>query len=256
MPLLSRVYKRPVVQGIHYYQPPPGQAEGNDGDSVCGVQGSSGGAENTLKETLPPAESKPKKEAGPSKEQIERWVRKGYQKGKAEAEARYKELLETASQKLSQVEQEAKSCLRQARQRAREILVASEANVVELSIAIAEKLVKNQLEAAPHTVAQIVRESINSLPEEEQVEVYVHPEDLPACLTELSQTEQAGRLQVKEFLPDERLSRGSCRVESESGTVEYLLDEELEKIRATLLEMASAGEPADSQEGEAAYGKH
>ena len=98
----------------------------------------------------------------------------------------------------------------------------------------------------------IVRESINSLPEEEEVEVYLHPEDLPACLSEFGQTEQSGCPHIKEFLPDERLSRGSCRVESESSTAEYLLDEELEKIRATLLEMASTGEPVDLEEGEAA----
>lgn len=253
MLLLSKVFKRPAVQGIHYYQPPPGQVTGNAGDPDCSRQDHSGGSDYQ-KHIL--SESKPKKEDVTSEEEIERLVSKGYQKGKAEAEARYRELLETASQKLSQVEREAKSCLQQARQRAREILAASEANLVELSIAIAEKLINSQLEAAPHTVARIVRESINSLPAEEPVEIYVHPEDLPACISELGQAGQNSGLQIKEFLPDGRLPRGSCRVESESGKVEYLLDEELEKIRATLLEMAPADGPADSQEEEAAYNKH
>ncbi len=240
MLLSSRIFKRPTVLGIYCYQPATARTEEKETEP-----------ENSI-----PAATETIEENMLFREKIETSTSQGYQDGKREAETHYRELLEATSRRLAQLEESARSCLQQAKQRAREILDASEPDLVRLSTAIAEKLINNQLEAAPHTIAWIVRESIRSLPVEEPVEVHVNPEDLPACISELGQAGQSNCLNITEYLPEARLSRGSCRVESASGTVEYFLDEELEKIKEALLEMVPAEKDTESRGAEAAYGKH
>ncbi|NMA91961.1 MAG: hypothetical protein GX973_02415 [Firmicutes bacterium] len=241
--MLSRVFKRPPVQGIYYYPEQDLDCQAAADSPVCGKE--------KLDEV---GESKQK--YLPTDEEIDRWIRKGYQKGKAEAEARYQELLQEATQRLNQVKEEANQYLQEAKRKSREILAASETNMVELALAVAEKLIKDRLKVEPRAVLNLVRESMGSLPEEEGVAVYLNPQDLPACLAEFERIEPGKERRIKEFLPDENLSRGSCRVESESGTVEYLLDEEVKKLRTTLLEMASTEEKAGLEERETAYDKH
>lgn len=265
MPLLSRVFKQPPVNGIYSYRiPGPGADDAGEAVESNGEADLSGNSEQLPEKSLSPPE--PENEdneaamALAAEERIEDAVRQGYlegkAEGKAEAEAASRELLEKASRKLKEAGEEARDCLQQARRRAREIVSASETDIVELAVAIAEKLIISQLELAPQKVTQIVRESMRRLAdEEEQLEVYLHPADLPVCRKSLGgQFATAGAPGSRlELLPDERLSRGSCRIESESSTVEYLLDAELKKIRETLLEIASTKKQSESREEELAY---
>ncbi len=267
MPLLSRVYKQPRVSGIYDYRVSP-EVETETYDTaalmpVCNEAESPGDLNRQHKESCPLSESDDHAIAADGVEEctVETATRQGYleglAEGKAEAESRSKELLEEAFQKLDEAEREAASCLQQARQKAREIVRASEADIVELSVAIAEKLIQDQLEIAPHKVARIVKESIGHFSDEEaQLEVYLHPEDLVACRKNLDPPGGSAAEARLKLLPDERLSRGSCRVESESSTAEYLMNDELKKIRETLLQIASAAEQGESGEEELTYASH
>lgn len=265
MPLLSRVYKKPCISGICSYQIPgleagasgyaPGKGvEKRSEQPACTAQPRSGVA-------LPPENKSPAARAGGGS--LEDAAKPGCpeeaENRRAEAEAGAKELLKKASRKLEEAEQEAAACLQQARLRAREIVSASENEIVELSVAIAEKLIQDQLEIAPRKVAGIVRKTMSRhFPrEEEQLEVYLHPVDLPACRKDLEQFAEvsAAGAGIK-LLPDEQLSRGSCRIESESSMVEYLLNDELERIRETLLQIAPAKEQKESREEALAYAGH
>lgn len=263
MPLLSRVFKQPGVSGIHYYQVPgPVETRSSGTAAVESAKKEAvppGDRERLAKETLPLPEDR-ERAARAEEERIEIASRQGYleglEEGKAEGETRSRELLEEAVRKLEEARQKAEACLQQARQQARQIVGSSEAKIVELSVAIAEKLIQDQLEIAPEKVTRIVQESIRCFPDEkERLKVYLHPVDLPVCREELGQSANntAGETRLK-LLPDERLSRGSCRVESENGTAEYLLDDELKKIRETLLQIASANK--DSRKEEPAYASY
>lgn len=268
MPLLSRVYKRPRISGICAYQ-----VAGAGAGSIRVASGK--GAE---KEIGPPAGTGRLRGKGSPPLQSGAFAGTSIKAGeeplenvagsecperaagdKAEAEAGARELLEKACRRLEEAEQEAAACLQQARLRAREIISASEADIVELSVAIAEKLIQDQLEIAPRKVARIVQESMSRhfSREEEQLEVYLHPVDLPACRKGLEGFAGGSTAGARiKLLPDERLSRGSCRIESENSMVEYLLNDELEKIRETLLQLASAEERKQSREEGLAYASH
>ncbi|MEW5785303.1 MAG: FliH/SctL family protein [Bacillota bacterium] len=147
--------------------------------------------------------------------------------------------------------------MREARQRSREIIAASEVKVVELAMAAAERLLQTQLEMAPEKVIHIVREAMRLMGGGEKMAVYVSPPDLGACLgMQEKMKAEFSEVNRLEFLPDEALSRGSCRIESENGTAEYLLHEESRQLKEMLLAIARREETKQLEEEEPAYGKH
>lgn len=160
----------------------------------------------------------------------------GFEQGRARAEKEHRRLLQEAEK----ARNEARETLRQAHSRAGEIVASSEETIVELAVAVAERLVRAELSLSPDTVRSIVRETLDMLNGGEQVAVFVHPEDLPTCrdFGESLREEFPGLLKLEMF-SDETMTRGSCRVESESGVAEYSLDEEHARLREKLLEVAA-----------------
>lgn len=249
--MLSRILKQPRVSGIHdYLIPGPAAAEPPGAVAL----GEAGERSPSPDHPVPPGgvgpaegESDPASETtAPSGEErariAEEGYRRGLEEGRAEVEARSGELLEEAARRLEEAHREAEACLQQARQGAREIIAASEAEIVKLAVAVAEKLIHDQLEIAPWKVSRIVQEAMRLFTGEgEQLQVYLHPADLSACRKSLELFADSAESRLM-LLPDEGLSRGSCRIESESSIVEHLLKEELDKIRETLLETAAGGE--------------
>lgn len=247
---LPKVYKRPRVAGQVFYAPPAPKESG------CAVSQHCGREEAPVLCAQPPAERAQEAERPDSPglvQQKEQWIQDGYKLGIEQAEAECRHLTQEAQGKLK----EAELCLRDARQRSREIVASSEVKVVELAIAAAEQLIKTYLELAPEKIIYVVRETLRLLNGGGPLELYVSPADLPACLEmrEILKSEfrEISRLEI---LPDENLSRGSCRVESENGSAEYLLYDESRRLREMLLDIARREAREKTGEGAAAYGRY
>lgn len=186
-------------------------------------------------------------------ERMQECLREGYEQGKVKAEDECRAMRESASAKLK----EAELSLREAKQRYKEIIASSETKIVELSLAVAERLVYKQLDVAPETVKAIVRETMNMLNGGEQVDLYVNPEDLDLCRQYGEQLKDEFADIVKlEIIADVKLPRGSCRIESEMGVAEYLLEEEKEQLKEMLLNLARREEKEAVEEDDSSYGKH
>lgn len=186
-------------------------------------------------------------------ERMQDCLREGYEQGKAKAEDECCTMRESAAAKLK----DAELSLREAKQRYKEIIASSETKIVELSLAVAERLVYKQLEIAPDTVKAIVRETMNMLNGGEQVDLYVNPEDLDLCRQYGEQLKEEFADIVKlEILSDSKLARGSCRIESENGVAEYLLEEEKEQLKEMLMNLARKEEKEAVEEEDSSYGKH
>ncbi len=186
-------------------------------------------------------------------EKLEQCIHEGYEQGKTKAEDECRTMRESAANKLK----EAELSLREARQRAKEIIASSETKIVELALAVSERLVRTQLSVAPETVTAIVRETMNMLNGGEQVELYVNPADIDACVGFSDRLKEEFKEIVKlEVLADSQLPKGSCRIESESGVAEYLIEEEKEALEKTLLQLARKEETKLIEEDDSAYGKH
>ncbi len=186
-------------------------------------------------------------------EKLQQCIHDGYEQGKTKAEDECRTIRESAANKLK----EAELSLREARQRAKEIIASSETKIVELALAVSERLVRTQLSVAPETVTAIVRETMNMLNGGEQVDLYVNPADIDACVGFSDRLKEEFKEIVKlEVLADSQLPKGSCRIESESGVAEYLIEEEKEALEKTLLQVARKEEAKLVEEDDSAYGKH
>ncbi len=185
-------------------------------------------------------------------EKAEKRLLEAYEQGKARVEDECRLMRESTETKT----READLLLREARQKSKEIVASSEHKVVELALAVAERLVRTQLEISPETITAIVRDTMNILNGGEQVELYVNPADLSSCQSFSSELKNEFREITKlDVLPDDSIPRGSCRIESESGVAEYLIDEEKAQLKETLLNLAR-GEEEKQAEEDAAYGRH
>ncbi len=186
-------------------------------------------------------------------EQINKLRKEGYNEGLARAEEECQEIKNKANTTLK----EAESCLQEARKRGKDIVASSERKIIELSMAVTKKLIQTQLEVSPETIMAIVQDAIAMLNGGEQVEVFVNPDDMESSLKLREQLLKEFTEFIKlEVCEDKTLPRGSCRIETESGLVEYLIDEEIDKFKEILLKIVKQDVAEQDEEREPVYGKH
>jgi flagellar assembly protein FliH len=115
------------------------------------------------------------------------------------------------------------------------LLADQEAPLLRLAVRIAERIIDAELRSDPETLRGIVREAVRPLIAAPEIRVRVHPQDVEAieAAREAIATEVGAR--EVEVHPDERLSPGSCRVETSLGTVDADLRDQLRAIEIALL---------------------
>lgn len=109
------------------------------------------------------------------------------------------------------------------------------AEVKDLSVAIAEKLVLKQLEADPDTVLGVVRDSLRHAAEAERVTVLVNPADL--ALVRAAKEDLLGVLQGTErfeIVEADKVEPGSCLVETRTQVIDATRKSRLEDARSVM----------------------
>jgi flagellar assembly protein FliH len=108
-----------------------------------------------------------------------------------------------------------------------------EQQLAELAIAIARQLVRRELKTDPTQVIAVVRETVALLPAAARdVRVVVHPEDAALIRERLAaaQTHQAWQL-----VEDPMLSRGDCRVATDTAQIDARIENRLNAAIVALL---------------------
>jgi flagellar assembly protein FliH len=118
-----------------------------------------------------------------------------------------------------------------------EMFRTSEESVVRLSMAIARRVIGEEISANSEAVLNTVRGALKHILEKEHVVIRVHPEDLRVVREHASEwlgiVEGTRSLEIEE---DERIRRGGCLVETESGNVEAQIEKQLQTLEKSLLE--------------------
>ena len=111
-----------------------------------------------------------------------------------------------------------------------------ETELVSLAIALAKQLVRRALKSDPGQIVAVVREALGALPSNaRKIGLYLHPEDLELVRNALSLDEGGQRWRLVE---DPLLTRGGCRVSSETSVI----DASVEKRLAAAIAHAFGGE--------------
>jgi len=160
----------------------------------------------------------------------------GYAEGYAEAEQAVKQLWEARME-------EAKSLLEQAYLMKESIIQEAEPFLVELSTAIAEKIIAKEVEASPDLAVELAKRSLSRRREQGVIALCVAPAQLAfvqAAREELSLAiDSQAELQI---LPDATVRDHGCVIRSSFGSIDARIDTQLEEIKRELIQISLAND--------------
>ena len=114
-----------------------------------------------------------------------------------------------------------------------EILKDAEAQLVELAVDIARKVLMQEIQAGRYAIDPIVQAALRQVPPRQDVTAHLHPEDWARCqmVRESSSNPAAGYIR---FVADPGVPRAECLLETPEGIVQSAVDEHLERITDAL----------------------
>lgn len=115
-----------------------------------------------------------------------------------------------------------------------EMLRQSERDIVRLSIAIAERVIRREASVDPDLLIVMARVAIERLGENVKAAIHLHPDDVPR-----GRSDEAGSAIT--VVPDLNIPRGGCIVRSSIGTIDVGLDSQIRELSRELL----GDEPGD-----------
>ncbi|SEF41721.1 flagellar assembly protein FliH [Nitrosomonas ureae] len=105
-------------------------------------------------------------------------------------------------------------------------------SLLDLSIALAKKLVTTALKIKPELIIPIVQEAIRNLSHSMQhSRLYLHPEDAKLVAAHLQAQVEQDNWCIRE---DEQLSRGSCRIEADGSEIDGSMEMRWHKTLSTI----------------------
>lgn len=145
----------------------------------------------------------------------------GYAEGRQIAEIEVKAEVARVQELLSKLDQD----LHEMDQRVADSLL-------ELAIALAQKVVAQALKLKPELIIPIVQEAIRNLSNAMQhPRLFLHPEDAKLVLVHLSDQLEQDHLCVRE---DEQISRGGCRIEASGSEINGSLEMRWQRVLSAI----------------------
>jgi len=165
-----------------------------------------------------------------AEEELEEKLRESFQSGLAEG----KKLTERGLLNVFNSLRTATEGLHALRER---VLRESEDELLKLTMLIAHKVILQEVRQDEGILLNVVRSAIGRISETDDITIYLNPEDLSLL------TSSRGDSFRTEFVtdgmklkPDPGLLQGSCRIDTEMGTIDASFDAQLEEIYRHMLE--------------------
>lgn len=178
---------------------------------------------------LRPLDLPPLEPVDPSPEGLrERAYQEGFQKGYEDG---YREGREAALRGVQEVLSRLQGILKELEAFRAKALEGLKEEVLELSMAIARKVIRRELELAPSSLLEVVKEAIRRVTEDDVIRVHVSPEDLELVRRHRDEIlKDLGDSTKLIFYPDPEVSPGGCFVETEFAEVDARIETQLEAI--------------------------
>lgn len=120
------------------------------------------------------------------------------------------------------------------------VLRDSEDDMLDLVVAIAQKVILQEVQSDRMVVLRVIKAAISSLNDLDEIVIKVNPDDYALLTTSQSEALQRELATIRFTLkPDSGIHVGSCNVETELGTVDARLEAQLEELHRRLREAAT-----------------
>ena len=174
-----------------------------------------------------------------SDEDLQRYQEESYQRGLQDG----KNLAERGLLNVFKGMRTAAEDLQQLREKT---LRDSEGDLLDLSFAIARKVITREVSQDRQIVLRLIQTALSGLNEQDELIIRLHPDDHALLINNNSMALQkelsAVRFQLK---PDPTVEIGSCQVETGRGTVDAGFEAQLEEIYRRLLEERTEANAAE-----------
>ncbi len=153
---------------------------------------------------------------------------RGYKAGRGETAEAVREANEKAQRTLKLAEEEAGKALQEA-----------EKKMVELTLAIVRKIVPQIFDDVPQTILREVQEALKKVRDQNEIKLKVSEDDYEIVL--MAREEFRSMLPSDsrlEIVTDNKIGRGGCIIESDSGNVDARLSTKMEAVMKAIQEAA------------------
>jgi len=242
MPLSSNILRGLAVEGWEVYQP-PAQEKRNTLSGHSGSSSSSPEEEQLLPRALEQEYALLEKFKKETEKERKLALEKARQEAKKIMEAArcdgYAEGLRQAEKESRALKEEALAVLAKAEQERCSIIRGAEAEILQIALSIAEKLLNNKINFDATAVLGVLAKALETLPGGQTVTLRVNPEDESVSRKNLKWLQGLLKKEVPlHVTADPAVPLGSCKVESEEAVVELNLQVELEILAKRLLSLS------------------
>lgn len=197
-------------------------------------------AQSAAAECLTEAECKAQEMA---RQTFEESHKKGYEEGTSQGyEAGFNEGQQKALADMRQSMQlsleKAEGIIKTAEHEASQMILDSERQIVEISLAVASKVLARELEENPTAILPIVKEALAKVRDQDQIVIRVNPEDYEMVLMAKRDLQlMVGRENAVGVSVDHTVAQGGCVIDTALGTVDARLDTKLELVHRAIQEI-------------------
>ncbi|GIP36810.1 hypothetical protein J31TS4_00900 [Paenibacillus sp. J31TS4] len=158
----------------------------------------------------------------------------GYQQGFREAE-------QSVHEQYSETISEIRGSLEKAFAKKRQIVQEAEPFLIEMSISIAEKIIRKQLELEPDWVVDLTKHMLSRKKTKGQLTLCVSPSQFEFLYDARDELKLAVDSQAELLIvPDSTVEDEGCVIRSDSGSLDARIDTQLMEIKQALLQLAAA----------------
>jgi flagellar assembly protein FliH len=116
-----------------------------------------------------------------------------------------------------------------------ECLARWEESALGVALAIAARVIRREVQHCPQITLSLVRESLELASGASDVQIRMHPADLDILRNEVRElAAEIARLGDDAIIADENISRGGCRVETRTGSIDQQFEAQLARIEQEL----------------------
>ncbi len=118
-------------------------------------------------------------------------------------------------------------------------MIGRETDLIRMSVAIAEKIVRHKLEVDPDGARDLIIEAVHQVSGSGRLELRLNPGDLERLGTDAEAVIRSiSCVGDVELIADPSISSGGCVIETQHGVVDATLEAKLERIASELIQIS------------------
>lgn len=163
--------------------------------------------------------------------------KEAYEKGFAEGQKAGMEVGESMGETLLKQYSSGIDALNKLR---RELFLTSEKEVIRLSLEVARKVIKREVAIDEELILTLVKVALSRVADQTLITIRVNPRDYQSIERHrpagIGMSENGSASESVKIVEDPLIARGGCIIETESGTIDARVEEQIREIEKGLLE--------------------